>query len=125
MANSDEETLRFIAASFTSIWALELLLLLKRMGGACTRRELVNRLSASELVVTRAIDSLVAAGLLSDEADTAIYQPASRSVSAIVERAEELYLRRPDAVRRTIINARSVAARAFSDAFRVRKDGDD
>lgn len=125
LSSTDEETLRFIAASFTSIWALELLLLLKRMGGACTRQELINRLSASELVVTRAIDALVAAGLVSDQADTAIYQPASRTISASIERTEELYLRRPDAVRRTIVNARSVAARAFSDAFRLRKGGDD
>ena len=125
LTSSDDETLRFIAASFTSIWALELLLLLKRMGGACTRQELVNRLSASELVVARAIDSLVAAGLITHQADTAISQPARRTLSASVEKAEELYFRRPDAVRRTIINSRSYGARAFSDAFRVRKDGDD
>lgn len=125
MASSDDETLRFIAASFTSIWSLELLLLLKRLGGACTRRELVNRLSASELVVARAIDSLIAAGLVSDQEDTAIYQPSSRSVLASVEKAEELYLRRPHAVRRTIINAQSYAANAFSDAFKLRKGGDD
>ena len=125
MASADEETLRFIGASFTSIWALELLLLIKRMGGACTRQELINRLSASELVVSRELDSLVAAGLVSEQADTAIYQPVSRSVAASVEKTEELYRRRPDAVRRTIISARSVAARAFSDAFRLRKGGDD
>lgn len=125
MSSSDEDTLRFIAASFTSIWALELLLILKRMGGACTHQELIKKLHASQTVVTRAIDSLVAAGLVSDQADTAIYQPVSRSVSANVEKTEELYLRRPDAVRRTIISRGSVVARAFSDAFRLRKDSDD
>lgn len=125
MASSDEETLRFIAASFTSIWALELLLILKRAGGACTRQDLLTRLRASELVVSRAVDSLVAAGLISNEADTALYQPASRSVAAKVEKAEELYHRRPDAVRRRIVNAQTGAAKAFSDAFKFRGGSND
>jgi hypothetical protein len=124
VSSSDEETLRFIAASFTSIWALELLLILKRAGGACTRQNLLERLRASELVIAGAVDSLVAAGLISNEAETAIYQPVNRSVAASVEKAEELYHRRPDAVRRRIINAQTGAAKAFSDAFKFRGGSD-
>ncbi len=125
MKGDDEATLRFIAASFKSVWALELLLTLKRGGGACTRSDLVKRLHASELVVSRALDSLVAAGLISNDEDTAIYHPANRSIAASVELAEELYHLKPDAVRRAIVNAQSSGITAFADAFRLRKDGDD
>lgn len=125
MTSSDEATLRFIAASFKSVWALELLLTLKRVGGACTRHDLVKRLRASELVVARALESLVAAGLISNDADTAIYLPANRAIAASVERAEELYHLKPDAVRRAIVNAQASGITAFADAFRLRKDSDD
>jgi hypothetical protein len=125
VTSSDDATLRFIAASFKSVWALELLLSLKRVGGACTSRDLVNRLRASELVVSRALESLVAAGLISNEEDTAVYLPASRSIAASVERAEELYHLKPDAVRRAIVNARASGITAFADAFRLRKESDD
>jgi hypothetical protein len=118
---ADDETLSFVAASFDSIWALELLLTLKRAGGACTRTDLKTRMHASETVVAQALDSLVTAGLISNDSDTAIFMPASRSIAASVERAEELYHRRPDAVRRAIIIARSSGVAAFAEAFRLRK----
>lgn len=99
--------------------------MLKRVGGACTNAELVNRLLASELVVSKALESLVAAGLISNEEGTAIYLPASRSIAASIERAEELYHLKPDAVRRAIVNAQASGITAFADSFRLRKDSDD
>lgn len=125
MSGREEETLRFVAASFTSVWALELLLALKRSGGVCTRGDLIAKLRASELVVSRAIDSLVAAGLISHEQDTATYLPVNRATAASVERAEELYHRKPDAVRRAIVTARSSGITAFADSFRLRGGNDD
>lgn len=125
MTSSDHETLSFIAASFTSVWALELLLVLKRAGGACTRPDLVKKLRASDLVVSNALESLLTAGLVSHEHDTAIYLPTNRSAAANVERAEELYHRRPDVVRRAIVNSQARSIIAFADAFRLRKERDD
>jgi hypothetical protein len=125
MSSSDEQVLRFAAASFPSVWALELLLALKQAGTPCTRAELNAKLRASELVVTKSIDALVAGGLASVEGDAAIYLPVSREVEAAVNRVEKLYRTRPDAVRRAIVAAGGGSAAAFADAFKLRRPGDD
>jgi len=118
--SSDEEILRFIAARFPSVWALELLLLLRRQGGKCARADLVERLRASELVIANALDALMIARLVSIEDDYAEYTPANDAVEASVDRAEYLYHRRPNAVCRAIISARTGSVSAFADAFKLR-----
>jgi hypothetical protein len=123
--HSDEETLRFVAASFTSVWGMELLFLLKCEGERCSRSMLVEQLRASEIVVSKSLDALVAAGLVSVEGDHAIYLPVSPDVGEKVDRAEQLYRSRPNAVRRAIVAAGSNSATAFSDAFKLRRDKDD
>ena len=125
MTSSDEEALGFIAASFPSVWALELLLALKHAGAPCSRLELIARLRASELVVAKAIDALVAAGLASVDGDTAVYLPVNRGVEASVNHVEKLYRSRPDAVRRAIVAAGTSSAVAFADAFKLRRERDD
>jgi hypothetical protein len=125
VSGSDENLLSFIRASFPSVWALELLLILKGERRAWTSAQLVATLRASELVVSRALDALVAAGLASVEADGAHYLPVDRGVEDCVERIEHLYRIRPNAVRRAIIYARTGSASAFADAFKLRRQGDD
>jgi hypothetical protein len=125
VSRSDEDVLRFIAASFPSVWALELLLALRSERRLWPSHELVTTLRASELVVTRALDALIAAGLASCEKDGVRYQPVNGSVDECVDRAEQLYRTRPNAVRRTIIAASSSSATAFADAFRLRRGKDD
>ena len=125
MSGSDEDVLRFIAASFPSVWALEVLLLLRRERRPWTRDQLVATLRASELVVSKALDALVAAGLASVDEDAAIYLPANHETEACVERVEKLYRTRPNAVRRTIIFTSTSSATAFANAFRLRRDEDD
>jgi hypothetical protein len=112
----------FIGASFRSVWALELLLLLKREPNKWSRQELISTLRASDLVVNKAIDELVAAGFLTVEDDGARYTPVSEDIARRVEQVEKLYSARPDAVRRAIISATASGASAFADAFRLRKD---
>jgi hypothetical protein len=113
---------RFIGSSFRSIWALELLLVLKRERRVWPRAELVSTLRASELVVSKALDGLVAAGLASVDEGGASYMPVNDDVAAHVDELEKLYAARPDAVRRAIISATASGATAFADAFRLRKD---
>jgi DNA-binding GntR family transcriptional regulator len=113
---------RFIASSFRSIWALELLLLLKRDARLWLRAELVTTLRASDLVVSKALDELVAAGLASRDEGGAAYMPANAAVAECVEQLEQLYATRPDAVRRAIVSASAGSASAFAEAFRLRKD---
>ena len=119
MDSSDELT-PFIASSFRSVWSLELLLLLKREGRACSKEELVTLLRASPFVVETALTSLIAAGLADSDGKTASYMPVSRDVEALVEQTEQLYRSRPDRVRRLIVAASNKGLAAFSDAFRLK-----
>jgi len=125
VSSSEDDVLRFVAASFPSVWALELLLALKRERRPWSREEPVATLRASELVVSRALEALAAAGLASFEDGGAIYLPVNADVDRLVEQVEQTYRTRPNAVRRAIIAASASSATAFADAFKLRRDRDD
>ena len=110
----------FIASSFPSVWALELLLLLKREGRSCTSEELVASLRASASVVEKALDSLTAAGLAGADGRGYAYMPISPDVASLVNETEQLYRSRPDRVRRLIVASSNKSLSAFSDAFRLK-----
>jgi hypothetical protein len=120
--SSADEILRFIASSVRSVWALELLLVLKSDRRRWSRDELITSMRASDLVVARALDALEAAGLVWAEGNSAEYMPVNEEVAQIVEEAAALYAKRPNAVRRAIISASAGEAAAFANAFRLRKD---
>jgi hypothetical protein len=119
---SDQDLLHFITSSFRSVWALELLLVLKREPRAWKHAELVTTMRASELVVAKAVESLEAAGLASIDGDGVRYTPVNEDVASNVARTEKLYAARPDAVRRAIVSSSLGGLTAFADAFRLRKD---
>lgn len=118
----NDALLRFVTSSFPSIWALELLIVLKKDRRRWSRESLVETLRASELVVSNAVGSLVAAGLASIEDRGVMYMPINDDVAALVDETEALYATRPDAVRRAIVRGAGHGASAFSDAFRLRRD---
>jgi hypothetical protein len=118
----NDELSRFISSSFPSVWALELLLLLKSERRPWTRDELIGAMRASELVVSQSLDSLVAGGLASMTEEEAVYMPVSNSVAKLVDQAEDLYALKPDKVRRLIVTTSASGIAAFADAFRLRKD---
>lgn len=120
--SSNDEVLRFIATSLRSVWGLEVLLVLKNERRPWTHDELVTTMRASDLVITKALDSLEAAGFVVQSEGKAEYLPVSDEVAALVDDAEALYAKRPDAVRRAIVSASAGDATAFADAFRLRRD---
>jgi len=80
-------------------------------------------LRASDLVVRQALGDLIAGGLVTiDERNSVAYAPASDRLAAMAEGVQELYARRPDAVRRLIVSTSARGLTAFADAFRLRKD---
>jgi len=103
---------------------MELLFLLLRDRERCwSSPELVVALRASELVVSQAVESLHAAGLIVRESDDSIrYGPASEDLHELVVATQAMYARSPDAVLRLIMRSRSDNLVAFADAFRFRKD---
>jgi len=117
---SSEPLTTFIGTSFRSVWALELLLLLKREGRPLLTKELVASLRASTAVVDQALDSLVAGGLAASDGRSALYCPVTPEVAAFVDAAESAYAMRPDHVRRIIIASANPNLIAFSNAFRLK-----
>jgi predicted transcriptional regulator len=124
VSSSDEDLLCFIAASFPSVWALELLLLLKREPRLWKSDQLLESLRASDLVISKALDALMAAGLVSVEQGGATYLPVNTEVEKLIDRVEELYRGRPNKVRRAIVSAGTSSAVAFAEAFKLRRDDD-
>jgi predicted transcriptional regulator len=116
-----DELLRLVGSTFRSVWALELLLLLKREPRVWSPSELISTLRASELVVNKALEELLAAGLVSLEGGGARYLPVTDEVATELDRVEQLYAARPDAVRRAIVSATASGATAFADAFKLRR----
>jgi hypothetical protein len=120
--SSREQLAEFIRSNFRSVWSLELLLLLKREQRPWTVGEIVAVLRASELVVTKCILELTAAGLVSPEAGEMVrFLPAGEDLRSLVEEAEALYAKQPDAVRRLIVASSSgFSLTDFANAFRWR-----
>ena len=117
---SPENLASFISTSFRSVWALEVLLLLKREARLISTGELVASLRASTAVVNQALSSLEAGGLAASDGDSAEYRPITPEVAALVEATERSYATRPDHVRRMIIAGATPSLIAFSDAFRLK-----
>lgn len=117
------DLLSFIRDTYRSVWSMELMLLLKSEPRRAWRRdELVDRLRASEAVVVQGVESLVIGGLVVVE-DNGDYRfaPASDDLERLSGAAEDLYAKKPDAVRRLIVSANDQLS-AFADAFRLRRD---
>lgn len=114
----------FVASSFRSIWALDLLrFLANHPGSSFSAPQLVAALRASSVVVSQSLDNLTAAGLaIIDDKGLASFHEGSPERAELVEAAIDLYARSPDKVRRLIIAQTAPGVAAFADAFRLRKD---
>ena len=121
---SDQEVESFIRTAFRSIWSLETLLLLRRDSERWwTRDDIVTALRASDLVVSNSLERLCVAGLVMlEEGGTTRYQPVDPALDELVEGAQQLYARSPDAVRRMIVASANPGLTAFADSFRLKKD---
>lgn len=121
---SRDELSTFIRTTFRSVWSLELLIFLRQHKDRhLSHEEMVAGLRGSDLVVAQSVDTLLAAGLIViDEEGAARYSPANDQIDRLSQRAESLYAKSPDAVRRMIVAASNASLTAFADAFRLRKD---
>lgn len=121
---ASQEVTEFIRSHFRSVWSLELLLHLKRHPDRTwSTAQLVDVLRASEAVVATGVETLLAGGLIVVEKDGgARYAPASPDLDQRVGETEEVYGRKPDAVRRLIVLSANSGVTAFAEAFRLRRD---
>src|SRR5689334_14163831 len=120
---TEEEILRFVSANVKSIWALELLLMMRRQRARLWRtEELVSELRASTVVVREALAGLGAGGLVTgDDTGRFCYRPISDQLDAIVESTQGLYASKPLAIINAIAAAPNEKLRIFADAFRLKE----
>jgi predicted transcriptional regulator len=105
---SEDDVVSFVASSISSIWALELLLLLKRTAPAGRREdELVRELRSSSTAVSEALRNLFDAGLIVEESGLHRYRPAAPMLDRLVSETESLYRLKPATVIKAIIAARA------------------
>lgn len=119
---TDDELSGFISRSIRSVWALELLLLLKKdPTRSWTPDDLVRELRASTMVVGESLDTFLAAGLVRCEAGACSYAPASPVVAELCDALEQAYRKRPVAVVNAIVS-RTDKIQSFANAFRLRDE---
>jgi hypothetical protein len=119
---TEDGVLAFIQRSIKSVWALELLLLVRReRDRAWPIDELVRELRSSDAAVSEAVTSLKSSGLLAaDSADVVSYRPASAELDRMAAAIESTYAAKPLAVVKMIMSAPNEKLRIFADAFKLK-----
>lgn len=114
----------FISANFRSVWTLELLMYLKENCSAfCRVDALVQALRASDAIIAKGVDSLLAAGLVvTEEGGQVRYSPATAELERLIEQTQAVYAAKPDSIRRLIVSSASPGLSEFADSFRLRRD---
>jgi hypothetical protein len=118
----EEETLLFIQSNLSSVWGLELLLLLSRSAPrGWSRQELIRELRGSESAVNTAIQGLHKIGLIAeDQPDQVAYRPANGVLNDIVSSVDRIYTTHPMTVIKVITGAPTDKLKLLSDAFKLR-----
>lgn len=119
----DPRLIEILRGPITSVWSLELLLLLRRHAErAWQPDELVIELRASGVIVRQSLDQLERAGLVVRDGTGAVrFGPATPDLTALIELLDQEYRSKPDAVRRAIIATPDNQLKSFTDAFLIRK----
>jgi predicted transcriptional regulator len=117
----DPNLLAFVRNSIRSIWALEVLLLLRRKAPeALALDSIVTALRASHKLISRCLEQLGQAGLVSTEGGVSRFAPATPVLAALCDALEKASHERPIALRDAIASSPNDKLRNFSDAFRFK-----
>lgn len=113
-----------LVRSLRSLWAIEVLLLLYRDADRPrTIDDLVRELRSSEPLVVDVVTLLEQVGVAARQADGSYrYQAATPDRAALVAELDRIHAERPLALARAIHGAPDDKLRAFSDAFKLKKD---
>ncbi|MES2724629.1 MAG: hypothetical protein V4656_15875 [Pseudomonadota bacterium] len=118
---SDAELAAFVREHVRSVWALELLLALRRDAQRCwSADELVRDLRASQMLVITNLQSFENSGLaVRDDSGCYRYAPAAPILDALCGQLEAAYRERPVAII-NLISKPSDAVQSLADAFKFR-----
>lgn len=119
---SDEEVLAFVQASIPSVWALELLLLVRRDPNRDWRAAaLVRELRSTDTVVQDSLMALQSAGLVVGQDGVYRFQPASSALETLVAETAKIYGIKPVSVIRAIVTAPNDKLRTFANSFKLKE----
>jgi hypothetical protein len=121
LINSDLSA--FIRSAIPSVWAVEILILLRREPGRrWTADALVQEMRASNTLVGEVLAVFNAAGLVRREDDDShVYDP-TEALGLLADQLETAYRERPAAVVKAILSSPNDKLQSFADAFRFRGD---
>ena len=119
---TEDEVFAFARDTIRSVWALELLLILRRQPGVSwSGDDLVRELRGSDQVITSCLQHLAHAGLISSDSEGRHrYAPASAELDAVCLKLERIYATRPMALAKAIMRSPNENLRVFSDAFKLK-----
>jgi predicted transcriptional regulator len=118
----EEDIIAFIRTHIGSLYALELLLLIKRdRGKSWQSGELVRELRSSRTAVAEALNRLLKAGLVLEGSGGYSYAPASPERERLADEIEKAYVSRPMTLVKAIVAAPDEKLREFSDAFKLKE----
>ena len=119
----DQDLLTFIHSSIRSVWALELLLLMRReRERTWTGDALARELRANERLVGEVLGDFETSGLVSRSDGGFAYAPAAPVLAELCDRLEAAYRERPVGLVKAIMAAPKDKLQIFADAFRFRND---
>lgn len=121
----DPNLLAFVRNSIRSIWSLEVLLLLRRKAPeGLAQDSIVTALRASHKLISKCLEQLAQAGLVSvEEGGVSRFAPATPVLAALCDALEKASHERPIALRDAIASSPDDKLRNFSDAFRFKDPG--
>ncbi|MGN6573374.1 MAG: hypothetical protein ACTHLO_18370 [Pseudolabrys sp.] len=121
---SESDILDFAGASFRSVWALELLLMLReRRERTWAPAEILRELRSSQVAVVEALNNLIVAGLVVEEEVERYRYSATGRLEEAVGALASLYALKPAVVMRQIVNSPNNAKlQILSDAFRIKDE---
>ena len=120
--NSEAQLLEFVASSFKSVWALEVVLALRRNRERVWQPdEIIRELRSSRLVVAEALNNLAAAGLVAEEDGGGVRYAAAEGLEETLAEIEKLYAVKPAVVIRSIVSAPNAKLQILSNAFRIKE----
>lgn len=122
MAPGEQDLFGFIREQLRSVWALELLLLMRRRADhAWSPQELVTELRASQTLVTDNLTVFERAGLIRADDGRYAFAPVSPVLAALCDQLAAAYAERPVTVINAIVSPPD-KLQGLADAFRIRGD---
>lgn len=120
---SNQELLDFIRDTVRSVWALEILLVLRREPErAWSAQAIVDELRASLPLVTGNLEIFETAGLVLRDGEGFRYAPASPWLESLCSELASAYRERPVTVINAIVSSSGDNLRTLADAFRLKGD---